>query len=373
MEDLTAKGALRSEVRTKGRPFLYTRRYTSALKLATDSLQAIWLKFWREDVGEFTDRAIFGVGMHKDEFRLKRKLLVTITVVSGAGGLLLWQTIRAVGQTDSDSKDLPGRRVLYDRSLRDFKYRSLLIPQDKFTWETVRELGSEFLGELTPDVQFAELLIAYSEAELRKSSEGLPELYDVERSISNVYQRARDKYGPDPIVSSNGIARVFYLRGSALLSFRQPGAPRNDRPGVREVLLRGKTDPTRIIWANRPYRLLHVSVGEPDNRGVYIFLRSDEDTSCSECLALARSFQSQFSAASAEVQIRWDSWFVSPYFPLSFRFDSDMEPFNDTDLGHFIQPPSVATYYRRPHVTCDLRSCTSYGLRERIPPGKAVQ
>lgn len=286
------------------------------------------------------------------------------------GSLLLWHGTGLRGQQDRTQQKQ--KRTVYDTSVRALKQTGILIPREEFTWDRIRAIADDYLRARPSDNRFAELLIAYDEADLKKSHFGT---YVNERSpsIADTLKDLRDGK-TDTGMPYTGIARVFALGDSALLTFRAEGTPMLHSAGIRELVVSGTTDPT---WIKRPdgaYRLLSIYVLELPRGGASIglFFRSEkENATCNSCLDLARSFQRTLAVNSLSVTIRPDTWFASAYFPLAYRFESDTGSFAYSDGGSDrVVPPTVTEFYRRREVSCTLAmveyECKSYGPLEEM-------
>lgn len=296
-----------------------------------------------------------------------KKTLLVLSLI--AVGFLPW----CAGLLDGQAGSTGGQReiAIYDRSVGDLEQKVVLISKDEFTWDRILTRGNNYLHSRPPNNRFAELIVAYDEPDLRRSYLGTFVKSEHEASIADTLLELRGG-ASETGMPETGIARVLALGNSALLTYREEGTPTARRPGTRELVLGGGSDPTWVKLPNGSYRLLHIALKNGADRGIAVFFRSEGHASCSSCLELARLFKGELAAGTIDVEIRPDNWFASPYFPLVYRFASDTDPSAYSDLNGRLVPPSVSQFYRLQHISCSLLTqsrsrCESYGLLERQP------
>jgi len=142
---------------------------------------------------------------------------------------------------------------------------------------------------------------------------------------------------------------------------------------VQEIVLGGDRDPTQFELAEGAFRLLKVGLkgsSRPNYVNIAAFFKGNDPT-CQAAADLAKFIQQQTKAHTVEIQIRRDTWFASPWFPLLFRFEPDDRPIVYANSMGRIIPPKVWQYYELPHVAgywnAGAFSCDKYDRCEHIP------
>jgi hypothetical protein len=113
------------------------------------------------------------------------------------------------------------------------------------------------------------------------------------------------------------IARQLTFLGSTVFSVRGYGPYSRNEPNVDVRILKGN-DPTAVRVGSKTFTLLRCA-GEGSE--VRCFLSSlQADLSCPDGEELAVRLRGIFHAQAVHLTLRRDAWFISPDFPVTFRF-----------------------------------------------------
>ncbi len=262
--------------------------------------------------------------------------------------------------------------LIDERRGHAIRLKQVLISPEKLTWDQLVVEARKYLADHKQSVAIEEVLFVSNRDELRTIGLGTRVPEGVESFADTLRMIREGRPAQETGLRTSGAARLLIIGNSALLTLRYPGIPRRDRPGLREEVIAGTIDPTRLSYDGQRFRLLRAGLDGTDN--VTAYLKAEEPASCEACRALATVLSRTLRQGILDVQIRQDTWFASPSFPRIFRFEPDNSSgvYRDVELDNIVDAPGVATFYAKQHVSCRVMpprpfACVARGIQESVP------